>query len=65
MCSRGGPSQSSMGAEALSPVKVLCPSMGEMPGPGMGEGGLESRERKKGERAFLERKLGKGITVEM
>jgi hypothetical protein len=39
--------------------------MGEMPGPGMGEGGLESRERKKGERAFLERKLGKGITVEM
>jgi hypothetical protein len=29
ICSRGWPSRSSMGGEALGPVKVLCPSIGE------------------------------------
>jgi hypothetical protein len=29
ICSRGWPSQSSMGGEALGPVKALCPSIGE------------------------------------
>jgi hypothetical protein len=30
-----------MGGEALGPVKVLCTSIGDIPGPGIG--GLESR----------------------
>ena len=34
-----------------------------MPGPGMGVGGLGSREG--GDRGFSEGKLGKGITFEM
>jgi hypothetical protein len=41
ICSRGWPGQSSMGGEAVGPVKVLCPSIGE----GAGVGGLVSRER--------------------
>ena len=32
ICSRGWPSQSSMGEEALDPVKVLCPSIGDCQG---------------------------------
>jgi hypothetical protein len=32
ICSRGWPSWSSMGGEALGPVKVLCPSIGEYQG---------------------------------
>jgi hypothetical protein len=53
-----------MGGEALGPVKVLCPSIGECQvqkwewvvwGAG---GGRRDRE-------FLEGKLGKGITFEM
>jgi hypothetical protein len=32
ICSRGCPSWSSMGEEALDPVKVLCPSIGECQG---------------------------------
>jgi hypothetical protein len=62
ICSRGWPGRSSMGGEALGPVKVLCPSIGECQdwewvwvGWGAGEG--NSR--------FLEGKLGKGITFEM
>jgi hypothetical protein len=48
ICSRGWPSQSSMG-EALDPVKALCPSIVPgMPEPGMGVGGLGSRGRGKG-----------------
>jgi hypothetical protein len=37
-----------MGAEALGPVKVLCPSIGQCPEPGMGVGGLGSRLRGEG-----------------
>ena len=53
-----------MGGEALGPVKVLCPSIGECQGQEAGVGGLGSRAW--GEyRGFSERKLGKGITFEM
>jgi hypothetical protein len=45
ICSRGWPSQSSMGGEALGPVKVLCPSVGECQGQEEGVGGLVSRVR--------------------
>ena len=53
-----------MGGEALSPVKVLCPSIGECQnqewewvGLGAGAGGRD--------RGFSEGKLGKGIAFEM
>jgi hypothetical protein len=36
-----------------------------IPGPGMGVGVLGSRRRGRGDRGFLEGKLGKGITFEM
>jgi hypothetical protein len=55
------------GGEALGPVKVLCPSIGECQDQewewglwGVGGGGERG-----GEREFLEGKLGKGITLEM
>ena len=54
-----------MGGEALGPVKVLCPSIGECQGQEAGVGGLVSRERSEGNRGFSEGKLGKGITFEM
>jgi hypothetical protein len=63
-CSRGWPSWSSMGGEALGPVTVLCPSIGEYQDQewewvcwGAGQGG--------GDRGFSEGKLGKEITFEM
>jgi hypothetical protein len=34
-----------MGGEALGPVKVLCPSIGECQGQKAGVGGLVSRRR--------------------
>ena len=34
-----------MGVEALGPVKVLCPSIGECQGQKVGVGGLGSRGR--------------------
>jgi hypothetical protein len=37
-----------MGGEALGPVKVLCPSIGEWQGQEAGVGGLGSRGREKG-----------------
>jgi hypothetical protein len=49
-----------MGGEALGPVKVLCPSIGDCQGQEAGVGGLGSRGG--GDRGFSERKLGKGIT---
>ena len=54
-----------MGEEALGPVTVLCPSIGEMPGPGMGVVGLRSSEGGDRRLSYLEGKLGKGITFEM
>ena len=62
ICSRGWSSWSSVGGEALGPVKVLCPSTGECQGQEVGVGGLGSRG---GDRGFSEGKLGKGITFEM
>ena len=56
-----------MGREALSPVKVLCPSIGECHGQEAGVGTLVSRGRgERGrDRGFSEGKPGKGITFEM
>ena len=42
-CSRGWPSQPSMGGEALGLSKVICPSTGECQGQEAGMGGLGSR----------------------
>jgi hypothetical protein len=50
-----------MGGEALGPVKVLCPNIGECLDQEAGVGGLESMVG----RGFSEGKLGKGITFEM
>ena len=54
-----------MGKEALGPMKVLCPSVGEWQGQGQEAevGGLMSRGR--GDREVLEGKPGKGTTFEM
>ena len=54
-----------MGGEALGPVKVLCPGIGECQGQEMGVGGLGSRGRGEADSEVLEGKLGKGITFEM
>jgi hypothetical protein len=43
ICSRGWPSRSLMGGEALGPVKVLCPSIGDCQGQEAGLGGLVSK----------------------
>jgi hypothetical protein len=51
-----------MGREALGPVKVLCPSIGECQDQEEGEDRLWSRGR---DRGFSKRKLGKRITFEM
>jgi hypothetical protein len=45
ICSRGWPCWTSMGGEALGPVKVLCPSIGECQDREVGVGGLVSRRR--------------------
>jgi hypothetical protein len=45
ICSRGWPIESSMGGEALGPVKVLCPSVEKCQGQEAGVGGFgEQRE---------------------
>jgi hypothetical protein len=43
ICSRGWPSQLSMGGEALGPLKVLCHSIAECQGQEAGVAGLENR----------------------
>jgi hypothetical protein len=43
ICSRGWPSQPSMGGEALGLAKFICPSIGECQGQEVGVGGLGSR----------------------
>ena len=57
--SRGFPSQSSVGGEALGPVKVLCPSIGECQcqGQEVGVGCLVSELG--GGRGFLEGNQGR------
>ena len=65
ICSRGWPSWSSMGGEALSPVKILCPSIGECQGQEAGVGGLVSRGGGDGIGGFLEGGTRKGQTFEM
>jgi hypothetical protein len=60
ICSRGWPCWSSMGEEALSPVKVLCLSIGECQAQEARVGGLGSRGVGIGD--FQKGKLGKGIT---
>jgi hypothetical protein len=54
ICSRGWPSCSSMGGEALVPVKILCPSIGKSRDQEVGVGGLVSRGRREGMRVFGE-----------
>ena len=43
ICSRGWPCCSSVGGEALGPVKAPCPNAGKCHGQEVGEGGLVSR----------------------
>ena len=57
--------QSSMRGEALSPVKVVFPSIREYQAQEVGVGGLVSRGRGEKIGAFSEGKLGEGITFEM
>jgi hypothetical protein len=49
--------------EALDPMKALCPSIKECMDQEVG--GLVSRGRGEGDRAFSEGKPGKGITFEI
>jgi hypothetical protein len=44
--------RSSMGGEALGPVRVLCPNIGECQGQEVGMGGLVSRGKWEGTRGF-------------
>jgi hypothetical protein len=46
ICSRGWPSQPSIGGEALGPVKALCPSTRECQVQEVGVGGLGCRAGK-------------------
>jgi hypothetical protein len=48
ICSRGWLSHSSMGGEALGPMKTLSPSVGECQGHETGVGGLVSWGRGEG-----------------
>jgi hypothetical protein len=54
-----------MGEEALGPVKVLCPSIGECQGQEAGVGRFVSRGRGEEIGDFWRGKLGKWITFEM
>jgi hypothetical protein len=53
-----------MGGEAIGPMKIICPSIGDCQGQEAGVGRLVSRGRA-GCRGFSEGKLGKWITFEM
>jgi hypothetical protein len=63
-CNRGCTSWLSMGGEALGPVKVLCPSIGECQDWKWEWVGWEAGSWG-GDRWFLERNLRKGITFEI
>ena len=60
-----GLSRSSMGGEALGPMKVLCPSVGDCQGQEAGKDGLVSRGRGIRDSGFSEGRLRKGIAFEM
>jgi hypothetical protein len=53
-----------MGGEALGPVKVLCPSIGECKGQKAGMSGLGSRERVEGI-GYFGGEIRKGIIFKM
>jgi hypothetical protein len=54
-----------MGEVAVTPVKVLCSSIGECQDQEAGVGGLVSRGRGEVIGGFWEEKPGKGITFEI
>ena len=53
-----------MGGEAIGLVKIICPSTGECQGLGLRVGGLGSKAGGR-YRGLSERKLGKGIALEL
>jgi hypothetical protein len=58
ICNRGWPSRSSMGGEALGPVKARCPSVVECQGQEVGVGG--SRRKREGIGSFQRGNQEKG-----
>jgi hypothetical protein len=64
ICSKGWPSQPSMGGQALDIVKIIRPSTGECQDQEVGVGGLGSRVGG-GYRKLSKRKVGKEIPFEM
>jgi hypothetical protein len=54
-----------MGGEALSPMKVLCPSIGQYQDQDVVVSRLMTRGRGEGDRGFSEGKLGKGMVFEI
>jgi hypothetical protein len=54
-----------VGGDALGPVKVLCPSIGECQGQEVGSGWVGEQGKWGGDWGFLEGKLGKGIPFEI
>jgi hypothetical protein len=67
ICGRGWPCQTSMGGDALGPVKAQCPSVGEWKvGSGWGHTLIEAGGRGNGIDGFWGRGLlRKGITFEL
>ena len=64
VCSRGWPSRSSMGGEAVGPVKALGSSIGNARTRN-GSGWVREQGEGREDRGFSEGKLGKGITFQM
>jgi hypothetical protein len=54
-----------MGGETPDPVKVLCPSVGEMPGSGSRSGWVDEQGKGGEDRGFSEGKLQKELTFKM
>jgi hypothetical protein len=52
-----------MGGEAIVPVKILCPSIGDCQGQEAGVGRLVSSSRGKGIRGFSGGETGKGDNI--
>jgi hypothetical protein len=65
ICSRGWPSRSSMGGEALGPVKARCPTVGECQDQEVEVGGLVSRgQRERVRGGGFRRETRKGDSTE-